>query len=88
MQHILQNKFEDESDGCFSPQTVKKHSNYFSSLRRPRRIFEKKMNCIEGFNSEKNVPSMKENFKRIEYKKVVEMDNENEEKKETSDVQK
>lgn len=77
IKHILENKFDDDSDRNFiSPRRLHKRPDYLTSLRREKKEFNIQANTTNDFNSDKNVPAMKENFKRIEYKKIFEMDDE------------
>jgi hypothetical protein len=73
MQNVLENKYEDDTHQVFKPSVLDMITRSEYSTKRPKKIFNKTM---KGFNSDMNIPSLKENFKRVAYQKVIEHEQE------------
>ena len=71
MQHILENKYEDQSMNVYKPSILDAMVRSEYSTKRPMKIFNKQ---IKDFNSDMDIPNLKENFKRVAYHKVVEQE--------------
>ena len=73
IKNILENRFEDEEKvNSMSPIVGFRKRGFETSFRYPKK-FDKHVSEFEDFSSEKVIPSIKKNFKRIAYQKVSEI---------------
>jgi len=73
MKNILENKYENEEDLRFKSPLFKYIDTVLEkSAHQPKNRYKGTITNWADFNSDQNIPSLKENFKRIEYSTVAE----------------
>lgn len=74
MKNILENKYGDDKPGLASPTMILERMSSIHNAAKQKRIFGKKLASFDGFDSNKTVDNMKENFKTMAYQKVSEIE--------------
>jgi len=71
MKNVLENKFEDDKNFNFQSPLLKYiNRNFETANRKHRNKLQTHNESIWNINSDRNIPSLKDNFKRVEYQKV------------------
>lgn len=76
MKNILENKYDSGERPEFSSPEIllRQMMTAHTADKRPKRIFDQKLSVFDEFESGKNLPAVRENFKRIAYQKVSELE--------------